>query len=355
MQPNQRFHALDSLRGVGAFLVLFIHCLQILQIGDVWPSAPVWLYNSAIYGISDIFRHTPLRLLVNGRSLVMFFFVLSGFVLTIGLLHSKQKNNFGLYLKRRAARIYLPYAATGVMCILCSYLPDWPLKGDLLGYFLFTGTPEALAPNPLTWSLVYEFRISLIIPLLCWLAWKHERATCYGMIIIALLQWVGVYWLELGQYPYGASTFLGAVVLTLRYTISIYVGIWLAKCIIEKRPWIEQVKGKWVMVVGVLAFGLMAISLDEPGTLGSVLVIVLVFRSLGFRNFLESPLIRWLGRISYSLYLTHFIILTLVVHYWPAESALLRVSIGAVTAFIFAELFNRLVEVPATKFSRSLG
>lgn len=70
-KPTVRFHALDSLRGVGAFFVLFIHCLQILHVYDILPDATV----GSQLQLSQVFLYTPFRVLVNGRSLVMFFFV----------------------------------------------------------------------------------------------------------------------------------------------------------------------------------------------------------------------------------------------------------------------------------------
>lgn len=336
MDKNTRFHALDSLRGIGALLVLTIHCLQKLE-------------------LADYFRHTPFRLLVNGRSLVMFFFVLSGFVLTMGLLHSRQKNNYTLYLKRRMARIYLPFAGTAVMAWLCiTFLPAWPMQGDLIGYLLLSGTAASLAPNPLAWSLVYELRVSLFIPFLCWLAWNYERRTGVMMFFLFIFETIAVFWLGIGQFPYGSDTFAGAVVLTTRYMICIYIGIWLAKCITEKRPWLEYVKDTWVPVLGVIAYGLMSILLDEPGTLGSFFIIVLVFRSAWLRKVLDSPFSLWLARISYSLYLTHFIVVTFVMEYLPVESAYIRAIVAFFTAFAFAELYQRCVEAPSIKLSRSI-
>lgn len=349
-KPAGRFHALDSLRGVGAFFVLFIHCLQTLHVYDIVPDASV---GSQLL-LSEVFLYTPFRVLVNGRSLVMFFFVLSGFVLAYGLHNSRQKANFWLYLKRRFARIYLPFAGTGVMAFIFMQLPGWPLQGDIVGYFLLSGTTAGLAPNALAWSLVYELRVSLFIPLLCWLCWQHERKTCVAMCFLAVFQWIGIFGLKIGQFPYGSDSLMGATVITVRYLIAIYIGIWMAKCIIEDREWLKKIEGKWIYIIGIVTYCLMNISLDEPGMLGSIGIIILVFRSKGFSNFLETPISLWLARISYSLYLTHFLILHLGWHYLPIDNNVLRIFVAALCAFAYGELYQRLVEVPSIKLAKML-
>jgi peptidoglycan/LPS O-acetylase OafA/YrhL len=349
-KPSVRFHALDSLRGVGAFFVLFIHCLQTLHVYDIFPNAQL----GAQLQLSEVFLYTPFRVLVNGRSLVMFFFVLSGFVLAYGLHNSRQKANFWLYLKRRFARIYLPFAGTGVMAFIFMQLPGWPLQGDIIGYFLLSGTNAGLAPNALAWSLVYELRVSLFVPLLCWLAWRYEREMIVAMIFLAIFQWIGIFGLRIGQFPYGSDSYMGTFVITVRYLIAIYIGIWLARCIIEKRAWLDKVQGKWIPILGIVTYCLMNISLDEPGMLGSIGIIVLVFRSKAFSNFLEMPVSLWLARISYSLYLTHFLILHLGWCYLPIENNVLRIFCAALCAFAYGELYQRLVEAPSIKLAKSI-
>lgn len=349
-KPTARFHALDSLRGVGAFFVLFIHCLQTLHVYDIFPNATV----GAQLQVAEVFLYTPFRVLVNGRSLVMFFFVLSGFVLAYGLHNSRQKANFWLYLKRRFARIYLPFAGTGVMAYIFMQLPGWDMNGDIIGYFLLSGTREGLAPNPLAWSLVYELRVSLFIPLLCWLCWKHERKTCVAMIFLAIFQWIGVFGFRMGQFLYGSDTLEGATIITIRYLIAIYIGIWLAKCIIEKRAWLEKVQGKWIPILAIATYFLMNISLDEPGILGSMGIIILVFRSKAFSNFLETPISLWLARISYSLYLTHLLIVRVGWLYLPIDNNVLRITVAALCAFAFGEIYQRLVEAPSIKLAKSI-
>ena len=123
--PVPRFASLDSLRGIAALGVVITHVLQ--------------------YGFPALaLNHTPLRMLVNGRCFVIFFFVLSGFVLSIGLLRTDGMREYPLYLLRRFARIYLPYLAAGLIAVwAASFLGDPATMHQILGHFFLSGTSSA--------------------------------------------------------------------------------------------------------------------------------------------------------------------------------------------------------------------
>ena len=70
-----------------------------------------------------------------------------------------------------------------------------------------------------------------------------------------------------------------------------------------------------------------------------------------------TPVLQWLGRISYSLYLTHLIVL-LTTYYtlgglMPPQ--MLSLFLGVPLALVVAELFTRLVDAPSIRLSRRLA
>ncbi|MCB9988463.1 MAG: acyltransferase family protein [Rhodospirillales bacterium] len=70
VQPkSQRFHGLDSLRGIAALVVVFNHFYGVIP---ALASSENWLFS-----------YTPLHTLIAGRQAVIIFFVLSGFVLSL--------------------------------------------------------------------------------------------------------------------------------------------------------------------------------------------------------------------------------------------------------------------------------
>jgi peptidoglycan/LPS O-acetylase OafA/YrhL len=71
---------------------------------------------------------------------------------------------------------------------------------------------------------------------------------------------------------------------------------------------------------------------------------------------LRRPTPQWLGRVSYSLYLTHLPILLCLMAVFSGPSAAAYASlIGIPLSLLFAELFFRWVESPFMALSRRVG
>src|SRR5271167_849702 len=66
---ERRFIELDALRGLAACVVIFLHYTSVPK------QLPAWL--------NDLINYTPCFLFVCGTQAVVFFFVLSGFVLSL--------------------------------------------------------------------------------------------------------------------------------------------------------------------------------------------------------------------------------------------------------------------------------
>ena len=84
-----RLSELDALRGIAAFLVL-VHHARVLGL-DPRPFDNPLLER----GAHMLMHFSPLRVLEFGREAVLFFFVLSGYVLTRALLRSGQAVTLG--------------------------------------------------------------------------------------------------------------------------------------------------------------------------------------------------------------------------------------------------------------------
>jgi peptidoglycan/LPS O-acetylase OafA/YrhL len=90
---NQRFEELDSLRGLAALAVFFGHMYLV--------------FNENLIS-KLLFEFGPLRIAVAGSEAVTFFFVLSGFVLSLPF-YSNRQPNYRHFVIRRVCRIYIPY------------------------------------------------------------------------------------------------------------------------------------------------------------------------------------------------------------------------------------------------------
>ncbi len=119
-----------------------------------------------------------------GRPAVVFFFVLSGYVLTLALLRQREPPSPVTWAVRRTLRL-LPLVAASVLLSagLCWWLSggrplddlgllvevswsDMPDLASLFRHMALLETGEVAFPlNIVLWSLVHEWRVSLVMPL----------------------------------------------------------------------------------------------------------------------------------------------------------------------------------------------
>jgi peptidoglycan/LPS O-acetylase OafA/YrhL len=188
--PDARLPELDSLRGIAAFLVLAHHALHLVPAGS-WPS-------TAAVGPSLV-EATPLRVVGAGRPAVLFFFVLSGYVLTRALLAGASPPGLVAFAVQRSVRILLPAAAAvGLSALLRALAFDAAAAvsapGDHLYTWLVAPTPLRLAAeaallrndlNVVLWSLAHEWRLTVLLPLV--LAFRNRPLTLLGCAGIAAM------------------------------------------------------------------------------------------------------------------------------------------------------------------------
>ena len=329
-----RFHALDGLRGLAAFGVVMTHCL--------------------IYTIDvELLHHSVFRMLMNGRCFVIFFFVLSGFVLSIGLLQSDQ--SYSTYFARRSLRILPPYIIAGLAAVILNWMLGSLNLHGVLDYFLLLGTKQGIALDSPSWSLVIEMRISLLMPFMCFAIVRREWATTFALVSLFAAQEVGIRFLGIGEFPRFGDTLLQSIIVTARFIICFYAGIWLAKQFLQEKQWLQRLDGVVLFLLGALAYVLLSTLLDEFSTIGAVIVIALSLRSVTLKWLLCLDPLQWLGRISYSLYLTHILVIEALLKFlpleWPNEVKIIGIIF---VSFAFAQMFYLLIEAPFIRMSRYL-
>lgn len=310
---SHRFEVLDSLRGLAALVVVVGHCLNLL------PEIP-WV------------EYSPMH---NARSAVIFFFILSGFVLALPFSNSRGVH-YPSYLVKRIFRIYSPYLCAVALAVLAYELlsrggvPElgawfnsiWvtPLTVRLLvDHVLLIGSFQNHVYNPVLWSLVHEMRISLVFPFIC--SWIMRQDWRIGLGVGLAASIVGA------VLSYTTSVLLNwqnDYFETIHYLFMFIVGILLAKHrtqLIQALAPLRRFALLMIFGLGLVLFtygkGVHVILKNERFlylddwviSLGAALVLLTVMASKDLSKALTITPLRILGEISYSLYLFHAIIL----------------------------------------------
>ena len=331
-----RYEAFDGLRGIACVLIVCLH---------------VWMYTDANYpkpGRTDLLD----RVVGEFRVSLIFFFVLSGFLLALPWAAGRTPD-LRRYAARRFARVVPGYwlALAGSSLLLqgtehgrAIELHDLP-KFIVFIPNLFEETRNQL--DPPMWSLHVEVSFYIVLPLIGYALLKAKRplVTVCGTLIAAGLVWTAAAVLQ-GWAP------------EVTWTLPTYIGVLtcgvLAAVLAQRKP------PRLVGAAGVLI--VLANSWwhsDGTGTLGHVvgdlpagIGFALILWALAYREsrVLASKPVVWLGTVSYGVYLWHMPVL-----YWlglnerlPERFAPAIVWILPVT-FALAALSFYLVEKPAMR------
>jgi peptidoglycan/LPS O-acetylase OafA/YrhL len=378
---KQRFDELDSLRGLAAIIVMNTHIL--LSFPAFWN--PTSTSNETF--LVQMLKYTPLHLLWAGHASVIFFFLLSGFVLALPFLEGKS-SPFLSYLVKRISRIYAPYLTILAIAFLCYYCFDqtapvhslsswfnslWYTEPDqllVLHHLILIGNFNTEAYLYTIWSLVHEMRISLIFPLVMLLVIRYAyRVNISISLLLLVISPILTYILThaAGLEPIQFSSYVA----TIHYTAIFLLGAITAK---YRGVLIQRIKavssGVKVMLfsAAILSFTyeywfFSDIHALHPRlfndifiTIGSLIFLLLGLGSHAFSRFLLLKPVHYVGKISYSLYLFHPIaLLTSVkllqgyIPFWIIFMLAFSLSIAG------AAVLHRLVEIPSIRLGKNLA
>jgi peptidoglycan/LPS O-acetylase OafA/YrhL len=342
---KSRLKSLDSLRGIAALIVVFLHCAT-----TYYPRGlPGWI------------EHSPLSILVAGDGSVRVFFALSGFVLFMAL---KDATGFQYlpYVAKRFMRLYPPFAAAILTsAVLYDFVKpqaipalgywfslSWnvpPSIGLIAGTLAMTDKPALQGLDIVMWSLVQEVRISIAFPLIAWCVTRNWQITTIVALSLSFVcHYVAFYhpsgWLydpiQATQYVF---LFAGGAALSLNAQT---IRRWLGKA----PPW-----SKVSLWIAALAFSALPINVTIAEY--AALMIVTLCLDPALDAVLAHGFLTWLGKISYSLYLVHLLVLLTLVHLFFGKVPLQYILLATVLlSLLFAELAYCTVEKPCLDLGR---
>lgn len=362
-----RISSLDGLRGVAALVVLIHHAVLTVPMfaditaGRAHPPVGTWEWWFSV---------SPLRLIWGGSEAVIVFFVLSGFVLApVG----GRAVHWCSYYAKRSIRLYLPAWASLVLAVLVVLsLPAVPVVGAswwmnahlgqdpwhaLTAAPLVLGTPQWI--NSPLWSIRIELWFSLLLPVFAvairWAAATRLRAVGTSVVLVGVMS-VGC--TTQNQAARFLPVFLFGMMLAhareriAGRTRSFGVCAWTAVAAAT----VAALSASWVLeaVPGLPAFLLAAAQVAQVG--GAMALVIIAAHAPVVARQLGGPVLKWLGGVSFSLYLTHDPVLTAITFAAGGHPPLWFVLLAVVpTALVVAQVFAMLVERPSHRLARTVG
>jgi peptidoglycan/LPS O-acetylase OafA/YrhL len=339
-----KIRALDGLRGLAALIVVVSHY-----------SNETHLWNSLLGAGA-------------GQTGVMIFFLLSGFLMTY--LHIREPftaSSVRQYALRRFARVYPLFALAALLPLVLLRLhfpgqvamqeinsvPEyfrqiglidrgalvfWTIRVELLFYAVFIGiwwlhsrlgrdwTTAALllAALVLLRAHNYTFRIEFF-----------EKVHYFLFGLLTALAWRKVQPITNRAFSFASLALLAAFPLT-------YPQVWVALWHHVPIPHNDVLLVSWRSdLVALLLIAQFNFLLREGRWAAAIL---------------SSPVVRWLGKVSYSIYLLHYFLLFEVLWLLPERLGhVIRFSVFFCLALLVSELSNRFAELPLQRLVLSFA
>jgi peptidoglycan/LPS O-acetylase OafA/YrhL len=366
--PVARFNGVDTLRGLSILAVILLHAyLRMFFAGhSIVPLMPRWLFEV---------------LFTNGNNGVTVFFAVSGFLITFTSLR-----RFGSLERMRAATFYrIRFARIAPLLLLTLAVLSLLHLMHAEGFRIPSSRgslPQAVisvltfhlnwlearrgflpANWDVLWSLSVEEMFYLFFPLVCLLLLRWRRGTLFFVLLLALF---------IGMGPFARTVWTANEIWQEKSYLGGMDGIALGclTALLTERLQRDRVQigTRLLMSIQIIGAVMMALifawphwhwmqSVGRTGVDGTVLALgtcCVMFGSVlsGRRGRPWSKPIRWVGRCSYEIYLTHeFVVVWLTLLYlklqrgpvlvWIGAMVMLSVVVGVWVARWFSEPMNR--------------
>lgn len=362
-----RLKSLDSLRGIAALVVMMSHGVRPLT------DSPqhTWLGDAISY-----MALTPLRIVINGPAAVLIFFVLSGLVLSFRFIET-ERVAWPPFALARLLRIWPPFAlailGSALLMLLVGARPlpelgDWfndtwraPIGLSNLATNVLMLQASDQFDNPM-WSLVDEIRISMIFPLLVFVTRRKPYTAAFSTALLTIVCASVIGHFSINGIP---RSILDTIGMVFPFVIGVIVAINLNNIqnILEKYS-IKTIVFFWILAIISISFAPIDISrlrsvsngaLSVVSVFWAAVIIVLCTLQGPVYRALVSPIPTFLGRISYSLYLWHVIIIVTTIRLGHNAAPLpVLILIGMAISLVVADLSQRYIEAPFIRIGRRL-
>lgn len=337
MSEKHRYSFLDSSRGLAAFVVLLAHTIKTFS-PEYFSSSFCFLWDS--------------------EAAVLYFFILSGFVLTESIKErSLSPYSYFNFIGRRVLRIYpafifvlllafilFPFISGQTSGWLTDYWKNIPEVSDLFKQaILIVRIPNDPAYRllPHDWTLSVEILISMTLP---FLAKASEK---FSWLLLAMI-YILVKVLPIDPFIFDFT--LGAILSAQKEKL---ISAW------KKLHFLGHT---FLIILALFLINLdsfVPFQLKEINAFaihfkswGLILLLIALISSPKLQNILTNKLLIFHGKISYSFYLIHFILIAILFKVQPEISLVLALSAVFLTTLIFSAISYFLVEKPCIQAAK---
>lgn len=321
---TDKINYLDGLRGIAAINVMIMHFFIVL--------VPAIIYSdrmpSHFGGLEQLFSSTPLGLIGAGNFSVCIFFVLSGYVLTYKYFKMKDKKIIINGAVRRYIRLFVPVFAAIILAFLLAstgvfhyYIETVMISGNNNYANYWTFTPDIVDAvkqaiwgsffagedtyNPVLWTMTIEFYGSMLVFAMTLLfGVQRTRWTFY---LAAAVLFFNSYYFAFVIGMVLADTFNSKtsvfktdnkIILSILLISGLFLGSYPVGTVTNDS------------LYGFLNNGLFQTPKLTYHILGAGMIMYVLLNSRWLQNIFSSSVPVFLGKISYSLYLIHFLVIS---------------------------------------------
>lgn len=358
---SAKINSAESIRGLACLAVVFSHLAMsffpYLHHFDPHETTDLkWVYHV---------HHSPFGFFYSGDAAVFVFFVLSGYVLSYAILkspqqfHSKIKN----MMIKRYPRLMIP-ALTSCLLIwsvfkiihidsqhVGAWLQAFAVQNYSFSHALYEGTIGAFVfsesdINWVLWTMTIELMGSFVLFFLLYLYQYKKIAFWFASLLIPCLAFI---WRGQG-FSFGISSFIIGIYIylcakTLPNLIAIlmlFTGLYFAGA--------HNTSTAYAGLYHILGEN----TYDYGNFIAGILIVYSVLMSPLLSRHLDHPILVWLGKLSFSIYLLHLLMLYLVciplfnlflTWHWAYSWAVLVSGLSAIAVtLIVANFYSQYVD-----------
>jgi peptidoglycan/LPS O-acetylase OafA/YrhL len=377
---------LDSLRGIASLQVLMQHLFltSAIMLSDIrgLRNSPHILERLLFWT-----HFTPLHFFYMAYEAVVFFFVLSGFVLYSSLNRPVTPGIYAQYIIKRFFRLFMPFIAAIVLSVICRELFYHPRDLSTLSTWFKTMWNHQVSfrefmelivfishdfHNVVTslWSIEIEIKISLLIPAFIFFINIFRRLKAVDVILNTAILAISFFIFNNAPRYFVDNADVVYNLFVMRFTFAFIAGMMLSKYLHYIMAWLHDLSLAATVTALIVAFYFYCIDWiswmmpqplrfdgyhNEIMILASCMFIAISFNKRVYPLLAHKRLVH-LGNISFSLYLLHPVLLLVFMHLFVAVLPLSVVwSLVLGSSLVVAHYFYTYFEMPINNFGRKLA